>query len=934
MDDNLKSGDEISLALLKAIEESKISIIVFSKNYASSRWCLEELVKILECRKTKGQNVLPLFYNLNPSIIRNQTNTIGEALTKHKERNEAEFIKSIIEWVNSVLVKKTYFQVAKYPIGIDSRVQDMKRLLDIEKNDITCMAGIFGTGGIGKTTLTKAIYNSIASQFEGCCFLENIRETFSQMDGLMILQNKLLSNILGDSSPVVDNVDRGIILIQDRLRSLRVLLVLDDVDQLDQLEKLVGKDDWFGLGSRIIITTRNKRLLSAHGVYSTYQMNGLNHDEALKLFSWNAFKINDKPNDDFVELINDVVHYAGGLPLALTMIGSALKGGSVEYVTEMLDGRGFHSYSGIEELKDKCLITLSRYGLLEMHDLLQEMGREIVRQESPKEPGQRSRLWFHEDVRHVLEENTGTNEVEGILVNLPNRDPIHLSLKAFKKMKSLKMFINNNACFSGEPNFLSNELRVFDWLTYPGEYFPSNFCGKKLAILRMPFSRLKELKGVQNSQNLTILDFNGCEFLKEIHDVSRIPNLQKLDLACCGNLVKIDHSVGFLDKLVCLNLFCCSNLMDFPRSLKLRSLKSLCLWGCLSLKNFSKIECQMEYLEKINFTYMGAEELPSSIGCLVGLKELYLGGCTNLMDLSDEIYQLQHLECLSLRGCSKVVEFLKKVEDNGQSMPSIVYTKESEISSEDELHQLSSPTNTSDSDDGCSWITFSKLPELEHSNYAPLESNFLKTFACCSTLTILNLSKSDIVALPSCIRKFVGLKKLYMEDCKQLQQIQFLPPNVEEVHAMGCLSLEIFFEEPELVGKRTVFAALQLLSLRNSVQTESYYPISLRVLDLSSSSFLSLRVLDLSSSPIVTLPSCIRKFVGLFRLYLDDCKQLQDIRALPPYVWQDSVVMKFRLQQRLEIELMLDSAVVIVLMMDSAAVIIHYRYIHLISYNA
>jgi hypothetical protein len=217
-------------------------------------------------------------------------------------RNEPEFIQEIIEWVNSILVKKTYFQVAQYPVGIESRVQVVKSLLDIEKNDSTCMVGIFGTGGIGKTTLAKAIYNSIASQFEGSCFLENIRETSDQMGGLMSLQNKLLSNILGGgSSLTVDNVDQGVTLIEKRLRSLRVLLVLDDVDKLVQLEKLAGKGYWFGLGSRVIITTRDKDLFRAHGVGSVYQVNELDDNEALQLFSWNAFK-SDKPNDDFVEL--------------------------------------------------------------------------------------------------------------------------------------------------------------------------------------------------------------------------------------------------------------------------------------------------------------------------------------------------------------------------------------------------------------------------------------------------------------------------------------------------------------------------------------------------------------------------------------------------------------------------------------------------------
>jgi hypothetical protein len=367
-------------------------------------------------------------------------------------RNEPEFIDEIIERVNLKLVKKTCFQVAQYPIGIEIHVQDLKLLLNTEKNERTCMLGIFGTGGIGKTTLAKAIYNSIASQFESSCFLENIRETSSQK-GLIDLQNKLLSIILGGSSRMVDNVDQGITLIEKRLHQLRILVVLDDVDHSDHLEKIVGKGDWFGLGSRIIITTRDKHLLTKHQVLA-YEVKELDHYKALQLFSWHAFN-KCKPDDDYVKITEDVVHYTKGLPLALTVLGSTLKGRDilywkskldeykiiphndiqkklrisfdgldenaknifldiacffkgekVEYVTKILDStRGFQSYTSIEELKNKCLITQS-WNTLEMHDLLQEMGREIVRQESPNQPGKRSRLWFHEDVCDVLEGNT------------------------------------------------------------------------------------------------------------------------------------------------------------------------------------------------------------------------------------------------------------------------------------------------------------------------------------------------------------------------------------------------------------------------------------------------------------------------------------------------------------------------------------------------
>ncbi|KAM7492899.1 hypothetical protein LguiB_027508 [Lonicera macranthoides] len=83
-DGELQRGREISSELLKAIEESRISIIIFSENYATSRWCLEELVKILDCKKTRGQLVLPLFFNVDPSDVRKQEGSFREAFDKHE----------------------------------------------------------------------------------------------------------------------------------------------------------------------------------------------------------------------------------------------------------------------------------------------------------------------------------------------------------------------------------------------------------------------------------------------------------------------------------------------------------------------------------------------------------------------------------------------------------------------------------------------------------------------------------------------------------------------------------------------------------------------------------------------------------------------------------------------------------------------------------
>ena len=85
IDNDLPRGEEISVELLKTIENSTTSIIVFSENYASSTWCLEELAKIVECRKNK-QSVRPVFYKVDPSEVRKQEGKYGEALTMHEEK--------------------------------------------------------------------------------------------------------------------------------------------------------------------------------------------------------------------------------------------------------------------------------------------------------------------------------------------------------------------------------------------------------------------------------------------------------------------------------------------------------------------------------------------------------------------------------------------------------------------------------------------------------------------------------------------------------------------------------------------------------------------------------------------------------------------------------------------------------------------------------
>ena len=217
--------------------------------------------------------------------------------------------------------------VAKYPVGVNSRAKDVESLIDIKSIDVR-MVGIHGLGGIGKTTIAKAVYNNIVDNFEGSCFLDNVRENSRTDDGTIKLQEKILSEILPNQHLKVNNVSGGINVIKERLCSKRVLLVLDDVNESEQIENFLGKHDWLVSRSRVIITTRDEHLLTTLGkvcTTKTYKVKELDNHEALELFSQYAFhKV--KPDEEYSELTNKALYYAKSLPLALTIIGSNLCG--------------------------------------------------------------------------------------------------------------------------------------------------------------------------------------------------------------------------------------------------------------------------------------------------------------------------------------------------------------------------------------------------------------------------------------------------------------------------------------------------------------------------------------------------------------------------------------------------------------------------------
>jgi len=370
-------------------------------------------------------------------------------------RLESEFIEKIVgDVLNKLHAMSSSHTTGLF--GIDVRIHKVEFLLNMESQDVL-IVGLWGMGGIGKTTIAEAVCNKVCSRFEGI-FVANFRQELKARP-MADLQRSFLSQLLGQEILKMGSLSFRDSFVRDRLCRKMVFIVLDDVDDLMPLEEwkelLHGRHSSFGPGSKVLITSRDKQVLN-NIVDETYEVERLNYEEALQLFSSKALK-NCIPTIDHRDLIKRIASHVQGNPLALIVLGSSLCGKSPEewysalnklaqnprienalrisyngldqeqqsifldiahffrkfeqnQATRILDGfYGRPVIFDISTLIDKCLITTSR-NMLEIHDLLQEMAFSIVRAES-KFPGKRSRLCHLTDVVHVLEENKVKLEV-------------------------------------------------------------------------------------------------------------------------------------------------------------------------------------------------------------------------------------------------------------------------------------------------------------------------------------------------------------------------------------------------------------------------------------------------------------------------------------------------------------------------------------------
>ncbi|KAG7620773.1 Toll/interleukin-1 receptor homology (TIR) domain, partial [Arabidopsis suecica] len=800
MDHGIERSRTIAPELISAIREARISIVIFSKNYASSTWCLDELVEIHNRFNDWGQMVIPVFYDVDPSEVRKQTGEFGDVFKKTCEDKEEDqkqrWMQALVDITNiagedlrngpseAAMVVKIANDVSNKLIspsnsfgdfvGIEAHLEAMNSILCLESKEAR-MVGIWGPSGIGKSTIGKALYSQLFCQFHFHAFVPHVYSMKSEWEEIF------LSKILGKDIKIGGKLG----VVEQMLNQKKVLIVLDDVDDPEFLKTLVGETKWFGPGSRIIVITQDMQLLKAHDIDLLYEVKFPSLDLALKMLCRSAFGENSPP-DDFKALAFEVAVLAGNLPLGLSVLGSSLKrrtkeewmemmprfrnglngdimktlrvsydrldqkdqdmflyiaclfnGFEVSYVNDLLEDN-----VGVTMLVEKSLIRITPDGDIEMHNLLEKLGIEIDRAKSKE-------------------------TVLGIrfCTAFRSKELLPIDEKSFQGMRNLQ-YLSVTGDYMDLPQslvYLPPKLRLLNWDRCPLICLPYSFKADYLIQLTMMGSKLEKLwEGTVPLGNLKRMNMHGSRYLREIPDLSNARNLEELNLSECRSLVTLPSSIQNAIKLRKLNMWSCTNLESFPTHLNLESLEYVgdCIWN-KNLPGLNCLDCLRRCIpsklrpEYLNGLTVKGNNVPGKlwegVQSLASLEEMDMSECENLTEIPDlskatNLVNLKLNNCKSLVTCPSTIGNLQK----------LVRLEMKECTGLEVL-----PTD----------VNLSSLKMLDLSGCSSL-----RTFPLISkSIKWLYLENTAIEEVPCCIENFSWLTVLMMYCCKRLKNIS---PNI------------------------------------------------------------------------------------------------------------------------------------------------------------
>ncbi|XP_010449922.1 PREDICTED: disease resistance protein TAO1-like [Camelina sativa] len=928
IDNEIKRGESIGPELIRAIQGSKIAIILLSRNYASSSWCLDELAEIMKCREELGQMVMVVFYKVDPSDVKKLTGEFGkifkktcagktkqdigrwrQALAKvatiagyHSNNwdNEAAMIKQISTDISNKLNNSVSSSDLDELVGMKAHLEEMEPLLCLESDEVR-MIGLWGPSGIGKTTIARVVYNNLSNSFQLSVFMESIEAKYTRpcsddYSAKLHLQQQFMSQITNQDDMKISHLG----VVQDRLKDKKVLVVLDGVDQSMQLDAMAKETWWFGPGSRIIITSQDRKLFRRHGINHIYQVDFPPPKEALQILCTSAFG-QKFPKDGFEKLAWEVTELAGKLPLGLRVMGSYFRGMSkrewakelprlrtsldadiqsiLKFSYDALDDENkyiflhiacFFNYQVIEKveehlaemfldvrhglnvLAEKSLISIDDGSRITMHNLLVQLGRDIVRKQSVREPGQRLYLVDAKEICEILTDDVqASRSVIGIDFNFSTirvKENFHISERAFQGMTNLQFLRlwgdqKDTLHLPCGLEYMPRKLRLLKWKYFPMTCLPPVFNSEFLVEVDLCFSKLEKLwEGIKPLPNLKWMDLTFSKNLEELPDLSTATNLKELNLQCCSSLVKLPSTIGYTKNLQKLDLSHCSSLISLPSTIGYtKNLQELNLSHCSSLISLPSTIGYTKNLQKLDLSHCSSlVELTSFVGSLSNLKELDLSDCSSLVEFSSLIGNATNLESLDLRHCSSLVKLPFSI-GNLQKLQTL-------------------------SLEGCSKLEF--LP-----NNINLESLYalnlkdcllLKTFPEISTnLRILDLTGTAIEEVPSSIESWSScLTKLWMSYSERLKEYPHAFDIITHLH----VSDKEIQELPPWIQK---FSRLYTLVLYRCKKLVSFPQISDSIVLIIADDCESLE----------ELPSWINS--RLSRLFLKRCRKLVSLPQIP-----------------------------------------------------
>ncbi|KAG0607491.1 hypothetical protein M758_8G032800 [Ceratodon purpureus] len=545
---SLRKGHPAFRSINDALEAAKIHVAIVSKGYAESKYCLTELVAMMR----SGKPVIPVFYDVEPAHLRLVENgPFAAAFEKHKlkrtpeqveewrdallklaeitwisfrlsdYKNEAELKQEVVNVVLSFTRRDQVVPIEHHLVGVEDQMNACIRTMKEFMFGPTRLLGLVGMGGIGKTTLAKAIYNHFVGckKFQAMSFLQVDHNSLSSMEEVgSDLSKRLQKQLLMDIFHIPHKNQGSYKCWFDKLSSQGpILVVLDDLCRKSEFDQVILNMSLLALGSCIIVTSRDRHVLNEIDEqcnFFLHEVTPLASDDSLQLFNFHAFGDGEAP-PKFKNLANYVSKACGGLPLALKVVGSSLIGKKSDEDLECIwpeaadvlkeDGDvmdvlrwsynclskqekmmfldiacifcgwwrdeamevwksckessccGLRTpHTSLAKLIDKSLIFIDVTkekqggGVLAMHGLLQELGRNIGMDDG-------SHIRADKATCMVEAINQGPMKVRAL--NLANGGENELEFEYFSKMTNLHFFVLDGCFIHGGPTIISKKLR-------------------------------------------------------------------------------------------------------------------------------------------------------------------------------------------------------------------------------------------------------------------------------------------------------------------------------------------------------------------------------------------------------------------------------------------------------------------------------------------